>query len=172
MTFDWLDPWQNSITKQKGSRKDAKRRLCSAFAHLPLPGPWCPSGIPHAHFSHADRQICYEYGTLGHQTSSLLRTAQSISVSPLRASPFTLIASCLDLNLDNHPTEPPLSNILPLFNAFHIAMWWKWLKTENVRKISLRKCERCGAASTQFVSTDVYFSTLSKYKINEHAYLY
>lgn len=170
-----LTKFKRTITKQKGSRKDAKRRLCSAFAHPPSPQPQISFRPPSSPFQPCQQThlLCCEYGALEHQTSSLLRISQSISIAPLWASPFTLIAACLDLKLDDDPpTEPPLSNILPLFNPSHIAMWQKWLKIENVRKISLGKSERCGgAASTQFVSTELYFSTLGKYKINEYAYL-
>lgn len=174
-----LTKFKGTITKQKGSRKDAttKMPLCSAFT-----SPGFPSGLPHAHSAMFTKthSLCSEYGALRHQTSPASLGQASLPLwSYSRPSPFTFIASCLDVNLGDHPTEPSLSTLLPLLDPSHRAVQWKQLKTEqthleNVRKVSLRKSERrCGGVnSIQLVSIAVYFSMLGEYKIKEYAYLY
>lgn len=174
-----LTKFKGTVTKQKGSRKDATTKvpLCSAFA-----SPGFPSGLPHAHFSHVHKDTftllwIWSFKTL--DLPGFFGTGQSTPVVLFKRISIHSLASCLDVNLGDHPTEPSLSTLLPLLNPSHRAIQWKQLETEqthleNIRKVSLRKSERrCGRVnSTQLVSIAVYFSMLGEYKIKEYAYLY
>lgn len=159
-----LIKFKETVTKQKGSRKDAQRCCHVVLLH---PQDFLQASLmPISAMFTKTHSLCSEYGAFRHQSSPASLGQPSLPLwSYSRPSPVTLIASCLDVNLGDHPTEPSLSTILPLLNPSHRAIQWKQLKTEqthleNIRKVSLRKSERRygGVDSTQLVSIAVYFS--------------
>lgn len=165
-----LRKFKSTIIKQKDNKKCAKRRLGNAIAL-----PRISSGFPlPISASHKDTfALLWIRNLRTSELSWLFRKAKSIPVVPLRASPFTVPASCSDVKLYSHTTEPLLSAILPLCNP-GVSLKIAEIQTKITWKITEKTADKIRGDMVELItlnlfpyltSAQVYSSTLHRYKI-------